>query len=97
MVASACASLEWLDAAVTSVPLAIMALARQVVKVFVYLLVSPLLFPFQRQDSLFPFFASSFIDSTLDPILLGWGSLDFSIIPHLSHPDCLYLIPSLPV
>lgn len=97
MVASACASLEWLDAAVTSVPLAIMALARQVVKVFVNLLVSPLLFPFQHQDSLFPFFASSFIDSTLDPILLGWGSLDFSIIPHLSHPDCLYLIPSLPV
>lgn len=59
MVASACASLEWLDAAVTSVPLAIMALAPQVVKVFV----SPLLFPFQRQDSLFPFLASSFIDS----------------------------------
>lgn len=32
MVASACASLEWLDATVTSVPLAIMALAQQAVK-----------------------------------------------------------------
>lgn len=48
MVASVCASLEWLDAAVTSVPLAIMALARQVVKVFVCLLVSPLSFPASR-------------------------------------------------
>lgn len=34
MVASACANLQWLGAAVTSVPLATMALAPQAVKVF---------------------------------------------------------------
>lgn len=46
MVASAGANLEWLDAAVTSVLLATMALALQAVKVFVCLLVSPVLFSF---------------------------------------------------
>lgn len=45
MVASACVNLEWLDAAATPAQQATMALALQAVKVFVCLLVSPILFP----------------------------------------------------
>lgn len=36
MVANACANLEWLDAAAMSVPLALMALVLQAVKVCVF-------------------------------------------------------------
>lgn len=80
MVASAGASLEWLDDAVMPVLLATMALGPQAVKVFVYLLVSAILFP-----SGF----ATFHSSDLDPTLLGWGPLPFSSFPQPSQPDCL--------
>lgn len=105
MVASACANLEWLDAAVTPVPLATMALALQAVKVFVCLCICPLFsfHPHYENPS------SLWLCFFLRQLCLGFlGTLQVGVLctflssPNLPTPTAscqlsLYLVPSLPV
>lgn len=81
MAVSACASLEWLGAAVTSVPLATMALAPQAVKVLSCLLFPPMCLSPSHYCSLSssgP--AAAFLKLSLGPSTLNLGQLQFSSI-----------------
>ena len=92
MVVSACASLEWLGAAVTSVPLATMALAPQAVKVLSCPLFPPMLLSPSHYCSLSSFWTCCWFPQTKSWTLYSQPGSVVVLFHFLTFPPRLPLL-----